>query len=55
MKRARRGGAEREVHGRWRRLYCRTQKAAAIRKIKRNTIRRERREGRTEARRADDE
>jgi hypothetical protein len=55
MKRPTRGGAERDVHGRWRRLYCWTQKAGATRKIKRISNRRERREGRTDARRGGDE
>lgn len=55
MKRRTVYAAERDVHGRWRRLYCWTQKASAIRKIKRLGNRRERREGRAQARRGGDE
>lgn len=50
MKRRILGPREQDVHGRWRRRYCWTQKAGAVKKIKRRVNRRERREGRTEAR-----
>lgn len=55
MKRRTVSAAERDVHGRWRRLYCWTRKAGSIRKVKRIGNRRERREGRAEARRGVDE
>jgi hypothetical protein len=40
--------AEQDVHTRWRRLYCYTQRAGVTSKIKRQTRRRERREGKRE-------
>jgi hypothetical protein len=55
MKRRTAGWVERDVHGRWRRLYCWTQKAGAVKKVKRIGNRRERREGRAQARRGGDE
>lgn len=55
MKRRTVSGAERDVHGRWRRRFCWTQKAGAVKRIKRIGNRRERREGRTEAREERDE
>lgn len=50
MKRRRVGSAEQDVHGPWRRLYCWTQKAGAVKRIKRQGNRRERREGRAQVR-----
>jgi hypothetical protein len=47
------GHGEQDVHTRWRRLYCYTQRAGVTAKIKRQTRRRERREGKREMRRSD--
>lgn len=55
MKRRTKGGAEHTVHSHWRRLYCWTQKAGAVKKIKKIGNRRERREGRAQTRRGGDE
>lgn len=42
--------AEQDVHTHWRRYYCYLQRAGATSKIKRQTRRRERREGKAEVR-----
>jgi hypothetical protein len=55
VKRRTTSGAERDVHSRWRRRFCWTQKAGAVKKIKRIGNRRERREGKRQARRQDGE
>lgn len=44
-------GDEQDVHTGWRRLYCYTQRTGVTRRVKTRTNRRERREGRQEARR----
>lgn len=41
---------EQDVHSRWRKLYCWTQRAGATKKVKQLTNRRERREGKRETR-----
>lgn len=46
-------GDEQDVHTKWRRLYCWTQRAGATSKVKRRTRRRERREGKDAIRRED--
>jgi hypothetical protein len=48
-------GEEQDVHTRWRRLYCWASRAGATSRAKHRTNRRERREGRTEARNAERE
>lgn len=48
------GPRESDIHSRWRRRFCWTQKAGAVKKIKRQGNRRERREGRRHARGADE-
>lgn len=40
---------EQDVYTGWRRLYCWTQRAGAVKSVKRQTHKRERREGRAEA------
>ncbi len=55
VKRRTRSGAERDVHSRWRRRFCWTQKSGAVKKVKRIGNRRERREGKQQARRQDGE
>lgn len=52
-RRAIRTPGEQDVHTRWRRWYCWTQRAGATRRVKTATNRRERREGRREARELD--
>lgn len=44
---------EHDVHTRWRRIMCRYNRPGQSKKAKRRTNRRERREGRVEARTAD--
>lgn len=48
MKRRIVGWFEQDVHTRWRRLYCYTQRAGVCAKAKAKTIRRERREAEQE-------
>lgn len=48
-------GDEQDVHTGWRRLYCYTQRAGVTRRVKTRTNRRERREGKAEAREQLDE
>lgn len=48
-RRAIKGWLEQDVHTRWRRLYCYTQRPGVARKAKALSNRRERREGKREA------
>lgn len=50
MARAFKGGDETDVFGRARRVYCWTQRAGVCKQVKRRANRRERREGKREAR-----
>ena len=44
---------EQDCYTRWRRLYCWTQRAGAVKAVKTRTHRRERREGKAQARELD--
>ena len=54
-KRTTRGGDEYDAYSPWRRYYPSLQRAGAVKAIKRRTHKRERREGRIEAREGRDE
>ena len=50
MKRRRVNGDEQDAYSQWRHLLCYLQRAGVVKKIKRSTHKRERREGKREAR-----
>lgn len=54
MKRQMKTAAEYDAFTRWRRYYCYLSRAGTVKKIKRQANRRERREGRREARSRED-